>query len=401
MLSFRFALKNLIRNLKYTAGLFLVFFVASVLCGTFFLFTAAAEDVYQGILNKRASSAYVALSFGYDGTELFDLTSEQRARLDQIENVREIEKFAFNFGANYLSLNGGKRIEADISLIATQGQAIPQAYRTEFSAIYDDGIFVCGREAESLSECLVSEAFVSLTGAETAEELLGQTLKLTDGLGDAVIQEAVIVGVVRSGLSEVSAMEEKSKYFVFAGIDALERSAVGTYYYVLFSDYSHLTEIKESLEELSVENTSVSLGNDSYSMKKLAQVSDFISAVLVLISILCLAACIAVITGTALLKFARSRPFYYAAFSVGLSKGKLALSFLFEFLIVALAAFVLSVPVGIGLVGGLSRLTVIFVGISFSVKFNLPVVLYSLIPLVFATAVSTFAVRGRIIFEKE
>lgn len=399
MLSLRFAVKNLLHNLKYTVGLILVYFLVSVLCVSFFLFHDTADGAYRKILDRQASTAYVSLAFGYSETELFDFTEEEISQIEAIENVEEVVKFAFNFGANYLSMNGGSRIAADIYIAASQGGAVPHAYRTEFSALYDRDLLVCGREPRSASECLVSEAFVSLIGEESAENLLGQTLRFTDLLGDTVAS-LTVAGVADSGLGSISAMEENSKYFVFAGIDSVEESAIGMYYYLAFSSYSDLAGIKQSIEELSLENVSVSVGSSSYSMKKLAQTFEFISAVLVLISVLCLIACVAFITGTAMLKFARNRLFYYAAFSVGLSKGKLALSFLFEFAIIALIAFLLSVPTGIAIVNGLSRFIHVFVGVSFPIELNVPVVLFSLIPLALSALISVCFVRARLIYEK-
>lgn len=399
MLSLRFAVKNLLRNIKYTAGLILVYFFVSVLCVSFFLFNDVADHAYRKILDRQASTAYVSLTFNDSESELPDLTEEEILQIESMEKVEEIEKFAFNFGANYLSLNGGKRVEADISIIAAEGRTVPQAYRTEFSALYDRDFLVCGREPQSSSECLVSEAFVSLVGEESAEELLGQSLRFTDLLGDTVAL-LTVAGVADGGLGSVSAMDGNSKYFVFTGNDSLEESAGRIYYYLVYSNYSYLADVRQSIEELSLKNVRLSLGNDSYSMKKLAQTSEFISAVLILIAVLCLVACVAFITGTAVLKFVRNRLFYYAAFSVGLSKGKLAWSFLFEFVILAFIAFVLSIPAGIAIVNGLSHLIYVFVGVTFSIELNLPVVLFSLIPLACSALVSVLFVRSRVIYEK-
>lgn len=401
MLSLRFAVKNLLRNFKYTLGLIFVYFLVSVLCVSFFLFNDMADGAYQNILDRQASTAYVSLEFDYLDmeSELLDLTEEEVLQIEKIANVDKLEKFAFNFGANYLSLNGGKRIRADISIIASQSRTLPQAYQKEFSALYGKNFLVCGREPQTASECLVGEAFVSLIGEESAVELLGQSLHLTDYSGNT---EALltVVGVADGGLGSVAAMEDNSKYFVFTGIDSLERSSIGIYYYLVYANYSHLTEISRAIEDLSLKNVDIFVGNNSYSMKKLAQTSEFVSVVLILIAVLCLGACVAFLTGTAILKFVRNRPFYYAAFSVGLSKRNLALSFLFEFLIVALIAFLLSVPAGIGLVKWLSHLIYVFVGVSFTISLNLPVVLFSLIPLALSAVISVLFVRGKIVYEK-
>lgn len=230
---------------------------------------------------------------------------------------------------------------------------------------------------------------------ETKQELSADL----DIFGDTVAS-LTVTGILDNEFGLISAMDESSKYFVFTGIDSLEQSAIGLYYYLLFSDYSHLTDIKQTLESFSFENVQYSIGNNSYSMRKLSEVSEFVTAVLILISILCLIACIAFLSGAVLLKFARNRSFYYAAFSVGFSKGKLALSFLFEFLIVALLAFLLSVPICIALVNALSRLMVVFVGMAFPVTLRLSVVLYALIPIFLSAMISVLLVRLHLVFEK-
>jgi len=397
MLSLRLALRSLRRNFKYTIGLIPVYFFTSVLCVSFFLFNNTADGVYRKILDRQASTFYVSLAFGDSESGLYDLTKEELSAIENIENIAEIEKFAYNFGAACFSLNGRKRIREEVSIIATERGTMPQAYKTEFSTLYGKASLICGREPQEDYECLVSEKFVSLAGEESAVDLLGQVLSLTDLSGNPVAS-LTIVGVIDDGFGSVAAMDESSECFLFTDINSIEKSAIGMYYYLLFADYSSLPDIMQSVEGLSLKNVTVSMGNDSYAMKKLAQISEFISAILILIAVLCIVACIAFITGTAMLKFTRNRSFYYAAFSVGLSKGKLVLSFLFEFIIVAVIAFMVSVPTGIVAVNGLFRLISVFVGLTITAELNISVILLSLIPLVLSAVISVLFVRKKIVY---
>ncbi len=247
---------------------------------------------------------------------------------------------------------------------------------------------------------MVSEAFLSLTGELNAEDILGKALQATDFFNHPVAGALQIVGVIDVGLSSISAMENSTKYLLFADMEALESSSRCFYEYRLFSDYASLTEIKERVEALGIENASVSVGNNSYSMRKLAQTAEFISAVLALIAVLCLLASIAYATGTSILRFSKNRQFYYAAFSVGMSKRKLTFSFLFEFLIVAGIAFLLALPVCVGMLQGVSDLIFLFAGIAFPVRLSISATVRALLPVVFSAIVSILVVRRKIAFEK-
>lgn len=224
MLSFRFAMKNLLRNRKYTVGLLFVYFAVSLLCLSFFLFTTMVNDAYAGILARRASTSYVSVAFDYlvDDNNLLDLTDKQATALAQIKGVVETEKFIFNTGANYFQIDDGRQIEADISVIATRSQTVPAAYLREFDTVVGGDWLVCGNEPQSDCQCVVSQAFLSLIGEEKAEDILGKTIKTSDFFNNPVACELQIVGVVDVGFFSISALAGGSKYFIVCGMQALQ-----------------------------------------------------------------------------------------------------------------------------------------------------------------------------------
>lgn len=403
MLSFRFAMKNLLRNRKYTFGLLFVYFAVSVLCLSFFLFTTMVNDSYAGILARRASTSYVSVAFDYlvDDNNLLDLTDEQATALAQITGVVETEKFIFNTGANYFQIDDGRQIEADISVIATRSRTVPAAYLREFDTVGGGVWLVCGDQPQSDCQCVVSQAFLSLIGEEKAEDILGKTIKMSDFFNNPVSGEMQIVGVVDVGFFSVSALAGGSKYFLVCGMQALRGDARCFYEYRLFSDYSNLEKIKDDVQEIGIKNATVTLGNNDYSIKKLSQTARFISAMLALTAVLCLLSCSVYSVGAALLKFYRNRGFYYAAFAVGASKRRLALGFLIEFLVVAGIAFCFAVPACIGIMQGVSRLTGLFTNFALSAKPYFRDVISALSPVVLSAVVSTLVVRKKIRFEKK
>lgn len=389
-LSLYLALKNLYRNKKYSIGLFIAYLVTSVVCIGFFLFYVTTADAYDSILNRQVSSSYVSLVFGYSEKELLDLTPEQLNAIENIDDVKYIEKHLYVPDVCNLSLNGNAFVHIDVSLIASQFQNVSPSYKKEFGEISQDKLFVCGREIDTKAqECLVSSAFVSFFGATSAEQLLGKTLSLSNSINQVVAQNLRIVGILHESLSLLSDMKESGKYFIFTVMDTIENTSTEVYFYKAYADYSALPALQKTIDDFSLENSYTMLGNNSYAMKKLSDTTDFISAVLVLIAILCMCMVIAFVSSSAVFRFMRTQTFYTAAFAVGLSKRRLALCFLFEFIIVALAAFLWAVPLAMWLIKLLSYLVYVFAGIKYSAVITLQPLLISIIPILLSACISS------------
>ena len=396
MLSFRFACKNILRNARYSLALFLCFLLVSILSVSFFLFSGLTNDVYDSLLEKQVSSSYVSLNLN-TGEGLVDLTTEEKEEIQSLEYVTGLEKFAYYLSTSYLSVGGGKQIDGSFDVILPEKRNVPDFFAAEYSALYSCDYLLCGRKIEAEHEILLSDAFVSLVGANSAEELLGQELLIKDVFQNQAVS-GKIVGILKSDLKDISAMENKSKYFIFSGIDSAEEKSLSSYYYLIYSNFASLPNLLESLQDMSIDFCVLSLGNESYSLRRFDETSRFISAVLALMALLLLAAFIAFLTGASLFKFSKNRTFYFAAFAVGFSKNKLFLSFLFEFFILGFAAFLVSVPIGIFLVRGLTKLIFVFVGLSFEIKLEYAVVFLSLIPLAMTALISGLFVRSRLLF---
>lgn len=397
MLSFRFACKNILRDARYSLSLFVCFLLVSIFTVSFFLFSGLTKDVYDGILEKQVSSSYVSLNLN-TGEGLADLTAEERERIESLEYVTGLEKFAYYLSTSSLSIGGGKQIDGFFDVILPEKRNVPDFFADEYSALNSCDYLLCGRKIEDGHEILMSDAFVSLVGANSAEELLGQELVIRDVFRNQAVS-GKIVGILKSDLKDISAMENFSKYFIFSGIDSAEEKSLSSYYYLIYSNFASLPKLLEALENMQIDHAMLSLGNESYSLRRFDETSRFLSAVLALMAILLLAAFIAFLTGASIFKFLKNKAFYFAAFAVGFSKNKLFLSFLFEFLMLGFAAFLVSVPIGMVLVRGLTKLIFVFVGISFELKLNVAAVFLSLIPLAMTALVSGLFVRSRLLFQ--
>ena len=394
--SFVLAVRNLLRDKRYSLGLFFAYFLTALLCLCFFLFSAGMGRALEGILSRQASSSYVMLALPFSEGEPVDLTEEQQALLPGLPGVTRAEKWRYLVnGADRISLEGRTAAEAEISLRAVENGELPPSYRAEFSALHGEDPFVCGRPAENAGECLVSAAFVRFLGAASAEDLLGKRISLTNFWEQPVTRDLLIAGVLNEGLSGLADMAEAGRYFVFLDPEAVLEPA-GSWCYKLYADYADLPALAEAAGELSLEGVTVSRGNNSFAMQKLSQSFEFLSAVLALLAVLCLAACAAFAGGAAVLRFLRGRAFYRAAFSVGLSRGRLLLCFLFEFLLSAAAAFLCALPASVGVLALFSRLASVFVGASFSIALSWQGVLPALLPLALAAVPALLAVRRKL-----
>ncbi|MCD8373252.1 MAG: hypothetical protein LUD27_08145 [Clostridia bacterium] len=423
MAAFKLSLKNLYRNFKYTSGLFVVFLITAVMCVSFITFSDMSEDAYGGLLSRQASTSYVSLSFKTmtlyddDGNVTYnykgDMSAEDLKAVKAIDGVEDVYRFCADAASCKVSLDGGDKMEMQLWPLLFDGGDIPEQFIEEYGALYGGSSFVCGGRIDGRENgCLVSEAFADLVGAEDAESLLGKTLATfidsygiyADEFGNKGVEiteteylaKLVICGVLSEKFSEISFMEDYGENFIFADTESLVYQSSFPNVYLAYGDYDALESIKEAAESLNISGASVSSGNESYAMRKLSQMSRFISAVLALIAAICLFAAVAVIAGVAMLKFAKNRSFYCAAFAVGLSRTQLALSFLYEFLIVALAAFVVSLPLGVLLVNGLAGVLELYLSLTLEAGLSLSAALYSLIPLAAAGLVSAAIVRIRL-----
>ncbi len=419
MVAFKLALKNLYRNIKHTLGLFFVFLVAAVMAVSFFIFSDMSEAAYSAILARQASTSFVSVSFstlsffnkdGTSYTQKGDISPTELSEIEGIDGVNGVYHMCTDTADLHVSLGGSSKMDINISSLLTEGGDMPEPFVKEYNSLYSDGVLVCGGWADGKENgCLVSESFVDLTGAESAEDLLGKTLatyvtlyNVYDGSSISegqYLEELVITGVVSKNFSNISVMESYSENFIFADINSLVYQFSFPNAYLVYGDYADLDNIKQAVEELDIAGSNIISGSDSYAMKKLSQMSQFISAILVIIATVCLIACIAVITGASMLKFAKNRAFYYAAFAAGLSKNKLALSFLYEFCIVAAISFLVALPLGGLLVKGLVSVLSLYLGAVFVADMSVFAALYSLVPLAAAGVIATAMVRGKMVSE--
>lgn len=403
-LSVWLAFKNLRRNKKYALGLFFSYFVVSILCLGFFLFSLGTKNAYESILSRQASSAYVLILADWDAEEPTEFNDEQISEIERISRVERVEKFLWGCLARKIKLDEMDSVNVNVSVIATENQNVSPAYKKEFSTISDENLLICGREidvASSDNECLISGAFVDFLGASSAEDLLNRKLMLKDFFGNNLSKELVIVGVLNEKIADLSDMRDEEKYFVFTDPEAIEKSpypeVYNHYSYKVYADYTSLDDVEEAVKELPYINaTYVMQGNDDYSVKQLAQTIEFVSAIFVLIAALSLSAAVAFVSSAAILRFLKSETFYNAAFAVGLSKRKLALCFLTEFLTVALIAFLIAVPVAVALVNFLSYLVFVFVGTRITVSITAVSIIVSVIPLIISACASMCFVNRKL-----
>lgn len=348
------ACRNLKSNAKYTIGIFAIYIIVSVVCVFFFLFNAVTKNAYNDILNKRVSSYCVSVTFSYTGTsQKYDLSANEYDSIMNFDEVTQAVKYGYNTGAIAISLDNGKKIyKDDISLIATENGTLPDAYIAEFD-YSGDSLFLCGSPIDKNSnqkQCLVSDAFLSITGCEVAEDLLGKKLSVFyQNIADetSALTDCVIVGVISQKLYDISAMEKysQSQYFVFADYNDIENDFILGNSYSFYADYNNLDILKQKIQNLGIQNASISLDNNSYALSKLADMIDFICAILILIGILCIAVSTVFLTTSLLHRFEKTKVFYYASFSLGMSKLKMSAVFLTEYLLTVLPSFLIAIPI--------------------------------------------------------
>ena len=404
-LSVWLAFKNLRRNKKYALGLFFSYFIVSILCLGLFLFSIGTRNAYDSLLSRQASASYVAVSAGlnYEKSEPFDFTDEQVSEMEKIPHVERVEKFLqCLIDARKIKLDEMVSVDASVSVIASDNQNVSPAYKKEFSTITDENLLICGREIDVTSsdnECLISDAFTDFLGATSADDLLGRKLVIKDFFSENLTKELVIVGVLNKKIADLADMHDKGKCFVFVDMEAVLKAEYSSYYYKLYADYYELNAIEETVKEFSfVDESNVGQANDDYSVKQLAKTIKFVSAIFILISVLSICVAVAFVSSAAILRFLKAKPFYNAAFAVGLSKRKLELCFLTEFSAVALIAFAVAIPVSFGLVNLLSYFVFVFVGIKTTVDITAVAVIVSVIPLIISACASLFVVDRKLNF---
>lgn len=399
------ALKNIVRNLKFTAGVFVTYLVTSVMCVSFFIFSFGAQSMYDNMLDSRTSAECVTIAFvSSDTDKTTDLTQEQLEEIKHIANVEEVVKTGMAIGGNYIQTEGEPPLTADFYVTTAENGQMPARYIEEYRAlggVYDEAI-VYGRQAGADGECVITLSLAEKLNAENPAALIGKTAEFTDMFNKEVIRGRVITGITDDLISEISILENAGSDIVFTDLNATPTDDYDMIMvaYLVYSQYRHLDGIYEQLLEMNIAGSTVSNANSSYSLTRLSQIAEFMSAVLALISAVCFAASVAFAEGAAAMRFNRSKTFYRAAFAVGMPRNKLTLSFLFEFFIVALTAFIISVPLGILTVNSISQMAALFTGIKFGQQLYIFPALLSLLPLAFAAAISAIAVRVKIRFER-
>ena len=399
------AFKNIARNLKFTAGVFVTYLVTSVMCVSLFIFSFSAQSMYDNMLDSRTSAECVTVAFvSYDNDKIYDLTQEQLENIKNIGNVEEVVKTGMAISGNYIQTDGEPPLTADFYVTTAENGRMPSRYIEEYEAlggVYDEAI-VYGRQARADGECVITLSLAEKLNAENPAALIGKTATFTDIFGYEVIRGRVITGIADNLISEISILENAGSDIVFTDLNATPTDDYDMvmYIYLVYSQYRHLDGIHEQILAMNIAGSTVSNSNSHYSLTRLSQIAEFISAVLTLISAVCIAAAIAFVASAAAMRFNSSKTFYRAAFAVGMPKNKLALSFLFEFFIVALTAFIISVPLGILAVNLISHMAALFTGIKFGQQLYIFPALISLLPLAFAAAISAIAVRIKIRFER-
>lgn len=407
MLSLKLAFKNLKTNYKYTLGLFAIFLAVAVLCVFFFLFFDLAQNAYSKMLSTGVSNSYVSLYFEPSETERLALDEAHYQQLSAISETKDLVIMYGNFEPNYFKVANGDsestKIVADIQIVMTEDANIPEYFAQEYFASYEK-LLLFGSEIDKNSEikqCLVSEDYAELL-AVSKEELVGQTLNFYDYFGGKVTG-CQVVGVLSAKLGKISFMQDFSRYFIFMDDSEVSDQYIYTTFYMCFADYRDLDSVNEKLQalQLNVPRTFISRGEVPYSMKKLAQTVDFVSAVLALIAMLCIAVAVAFLTGAVLFRYQKAKTFYFAAFSVGLSKAKLLKCCLFEFFLVSIPAFVAAIPISLALSKFVARLVAVFANINFEITDgSLLSSLLALLPLAATAAITILILNKKLTFQK-